>query len=190
MDTPDIRQLKSFEEHCEAGRTAREEMDNYRWYLGDLASNVSTKYGAHLIEDFARETNIRKSTAYQYKQVSEFYPQLSTRVEYVNLSYSHFRDAMRLGKLDKALAFLEECSANGYACDEASYHLTLLLNKEKGSEPTTETDEPEMHHLYSGTARVVSFDRHGRVVLDIDGVADLQTGQTVQITLATKRITI
>lgn len=115
---------------CEQGRLAAEEMDKGRFVVGDLACEVETRYGAHLIDDFAREINVGKSSVKAYRTVCRFY-EPSTRVAFLannpRITYTHMRHAMRLQSVDAAYAFLNEASANGYTTDESAHHIAERL---------------------------------------------------------------
>lgn len=124
---------------CERGRQAREALDGWRWILGDLACEVERRFGMESMADFAREVNIAKKTAEQYRRVARFYAE-DTRVSFIagapNVTYTHFRDAMRLGTPDAAYAFLEEVALNNWTTDEA----LLRLAERLGHTPTATSD--------------------------------------------------
>jgi hypothetical protein len=117
---------------CEQGRTAAAVMDTGRWIIGDLACEIETVYGAHLIDDFAREVNVGKASVKAYRTVCRFYTP-ATRVAFLEvnprITYTHMRHAMRLETVDAAYAFLNEASANGYTTDEAAHHIAELVGK-------------------------------------------------------------
>jgi hypothetical protein len=117
---------------CEQGRTAAAVMDTGRWIIGDLACEIETVYGAHLIDDFAREVNVGKASVKAYRTVCRFYTR-DTRVAFLEanprITYTHMRHAMRLQSVGAAYAFLNEASANGYTTDEAAHHIAELVGK-------------------------------------------------------------
>jgi hypothetical protein len=136
--------LEDWQSLCDAGSTAREQADHWRWYLGDLACRVVTLFPPrkvnlsvnHTLAEFAKDINVPKKSLYQYRQVAAFYP-LSTRVEFETLTYTHYRDAMRLGTLDDAMAWLAQCSEQGYTTDESGYKLGEILGATTGSDETS-----------------------------------------------------
>ena len=119
-----------YEQLCELGRKARRRIDSGRWFLGDLALEVVNRFGETTLEDFAKQTNTARQSMYAYRQVAAFYPR-SRRVEFIrttsNVTYTHFRHAMRLGDEDTAYGFLEEVAANNWTTDEAAYRLIERL---------------------------------------------------------------
>lgn len=129
MDTATVT---DYQELCEQGRIAAEEMDKGRWVIGDLACAVEKSYGASLIDDFAREVNVGKASVKAYRTVCRFYEK-DMRVAFLEanprITYTHMRHAMRLETVDAAYAFLNEASANGYTTDESAHHIAELVGK-------------------------------------------------------------
>lgn len=122
-----ITPLQAIERIIESGEDAWEsiislaqsgenDMAQRRWLLGDLALLVGKQYGKNRLSDFATKAGIARSTMNQYKNMSQFYEN-DTRVSFPNLSYAHFRAAMRLK--DDATLFLSEASANEWTVEHA-----------------------------------------------------------------------
>lgn len=160
--------LEDWQDLCSAGIGAREQADQWRWYLGDLACRVVTLYPPrktqmtenHTLAEFAKDINVAKKSLYQYRQVAAFYP-ASTRVEFENLTYTHYRDAMRLGTLDDAMVWLAQCSEQGFTTDESGYKLGELLG--------TSTDD-EKQPVFD---KVTQVRRHGDdVTFTCDAIID------------------
>lgn len=136
---------RTWEELTSEAREARADMDSARWIIGDIANEAVTLFARTpnneidkaaekvTLTEFAKEIGEKYKTVCQRRQIAAFYPR-STRGEYENLTYTHYRDAMRFKTLAVALAFLDEASANGYTTDEAAYHVNKRLG-ESGSEP-------------------------------------------------------
>ena len=121
----------TYEECCDICRELVIDIDNRRWIVGDYALHIDTHYGQHTMEDFARDIGMNRSTVSNWKRVSEFYPN-PFRAEQIernpNLTYTYFRDALRLGDDKQIIAdWLEEVSYNGWSADEASHKLTERL---------------------------------------------------------------
>ena len=126
----------SYEEICDHSRQYVEEIDHKRWIVGDDACAIDTKYGDHTMQDFARDVGLNKSTLAGWKRVSEFYPDSIRRKllgELANLTYSHYKDALRLKDLDEAVKWLEKVNDLGWSPDQASYELTKELGHETQS---------------------------------------------------------
>lgn len=82
--------------------------DRNRWHLGDIAALAERVYGENSVKKLATEIRMPKhKTLYEYQRVAEFYP-ASARVEFVQLSWSHYREATRLGSLDNARELLAQ----------------------------------------------------------------------------------
>jgi hypothetical protein len=106
--------------------SAEGDMSQRRFLLGDLALLIKSAYGKNRILDFATKAGIARSTMSQYKNVAAFY-EPDTRYLFDNLSYAHFRCAMRLK--ERAFSFLEDCSANSYTVEQAQIEVTKILGK-------------------------------------------------------------
>lgn len=84
--------------------------DRNRWYLGDLAALAERVHGESSIKKLATEIRMpRHKTLYEYHRVSKFYDS-STRGEFAQLSWSHYREATRLGSLDNARELLAQAN--------------------------------------------------------------------------------
>lgn len=162
--------VTDYQELCEQGRIAAEEMDKGRWVIGDLACAVEKSYGASLIDDFAREVNVGKASVKAYRTVCRFYEK-DMRVAFLEanprITYTHMRHAMRLETVDAAYAFLNEASANGYTTDEAAHHIAELVGKATQSK------------VFDGMV-TVSFN-DGSVSFDVDAL--LTSGAVYHITI-------
>lgn len=106
--------------------SAEGDMSQRRWLLGDLCLLIQSSYGKNRLGDFATKTNIARSTANQYRNMSAFY-RTELRYAFDNLSYSHYRLAYRL-KEDAAL-FLTEASLNQWTIEQTQIEVTKLLGK-------------------------------------------------------------
>lgn len=117
---------------CETGRLAGQQLDEGRWILGDVALTVQKAYGHDRIAEFAKEAKVPVDRVREYRTVCKFY-EISARADflraYPTLTYSHLRDAMRLGEADSAYAFLKEMAGISASVEEARIRLQELLGK-------------------------------------------------------------
>jgi len=79
------------------GASDEEDMGILRWRQGDLAMRVEKHYGDKTLSKYASAINVKYPTLKQRWQMSRFYEK-DTRVSFPTLSYSHYREAMRLGE--------------------------------------------------------------------------------------------
>lgn len=124
--------LDTYEALCDHARAAREELDGWRWVIGDDAGEVETRYASRGLEEFSKDIGMNKSTVDSYRRVSKFYPKFSRKAvfeAFPNLTYAYYKDAARNEDLNTALLWLEEVSANGWSADEASHNLTERLGR-------------------------------------------------------------
>jgi len=149
----------SYEEICDHSRDKIEKMGLDRWAIGDDAALVDTKYGEHTMEDFARDIGGNKSTIAGYYRVSKFYPNIIRRKlldNLPNLTYSHYKDALRLTDLDAAIAWLDEVAQAGWSPDKASYELTQRLGKDD-DKPSPIPGKIERVDIWEGNMAMVSI---------------------------------
>lgn len=136
----------TYEEITDECREVVGRMDVGRWIVGDRALLIEKQYGEHTLDDFARDIGLNKKTVYGYRTVSDFYPEILRRSilnAFPNLTYTYFKDAIRLKDLEVAIEWLEEVSANGWTADQASYELsdrvgTLVRNNIEGTDKSIE----------------------------------------------------
>lgn len=103
---------------ADVGRFIAHEQDKDRWAMGDLARRVEKRYGESSLKKYATEIGLASSkTLTDYRRVSAFYAP-SLRSEYPALSWSHFREAIRLGDIEQAMAKLEQAEANSWPVAE------------------------------------------------------------------------
>lgn len=117
----------TYEEICDECRQVVVRMDAARWVVGDRALLIEKQYGEHTLDDFARDIGLNKKTVYGYRTVSDFYPEILRRSilnAFPNLTYTYFKDAIRLKDLEVAIEWLEQVSTEGWTADQASYELT------------------------------------------------------------------
>jgi hypothetical protein len=85
------------------------ELTRQRWLQGDLTLRVEGAYGDDIITKFATALNVNTSTLKQRRTISKFY-KTDTRYLFDNLGYSHYREAMRWGDIDRAMESLNHAS--------------------------------------------------------------------------------
>lgn len=102
--------LSDWESLVTAGLELVQASDRNRWTLGDIAILAERHYGEGSIKKLATEIRVPKhKTLYDYHRVAKFYDH-GARAEFVQLSWSHYREAMRLGSLENARAVLTEAN--------------------------------------------------------------------------------
>ena len=98
-----------YESLCERARLAGGSIDDAKWQIGDIALEVSTRYGEKNLTDFARDINRSRSSVYDYRRVSNRYDPYVRNMyaDSPNISWSHFQRAAKAPTLDKSLEWLE-----------------------------------------------------------------------------------
>lgn len=123
------------------GIDARESGDRKRWRLGDIACKVEKRYGEDALGTFAGEIKVIPRTLRMYRQVAAFYPAESgTRELFPNLSYTDYRDCLRMGDLEAALDMLNTCSANNWTTRDLTDALNAALGRPPVRRPILEAE--------------------------------------------------
>lgn len=102
-----------WEELCDTGRLAAGDIDRGKWTLGNIAVQVVTRYDRVKLNNFAIAVNRSKGSIRQYREVCEFYDfdtQVSLFEDYPLITWTHCREAMKLGSLKNALTFLQKAN--------------------------------------------------------------------------------
>lgn len=134
------RDIDIWETAIAIGQSTEEEMSIRRWILGDVAIRVDTKYGENSISKYAAAINVNSSTLKQRRQMSAFYPK-DTRVAFSTLGYSHYRAALKLGDIDRALWALEKAEKRNWPV----FKFEQLLNRLTGKRRNSDTIQGEIH---------------------------------------------
>lgn len=129
------------------------EMTVRRWRQGDLSARVEKKYSENTLSKFAAAINVNTSTLRQRRNMALFYPP-DTRAIGDNLGYSHYREAMKLGSLERAIWALEKCSAK----DWPVFKLAKLLNRLIGKGKPKDILEGEITGVYIFDDEKVTID--------------------------------
>lgn len=116
-----------------AGESAAKDIDAARWQLGYLASRVERAYGDESLKQYAHDINVTPDRLYAYQRVYVFYGGNSTQVE--NLTWSHFREALRLKDRALALRALAKAADRDWTVGRLGYFITRYLRRWHGITP-------------------------------------------------------
>lgn len=109
IDRAYVEGIDTWEALVALGASDEEEMGIRRWRHGDLALRVEKHYGSDTLSKYADVIGVQTPTLKQRRQMSAFY-EPHTRVAFLNLFYSHYREAMRYGDIETALRALDKAS--------------------------------------------------------------------------------
>lgn len=115
--------------YCESEVRA---LDQRRWELGDIGAAFMDKanYGQATVRRLADAIGVRRSWMYQCIKVSKFYDVESRdRWDGLPVTYTHMRDAMKLGSITDANNFLEEVANNGWTTEVAGIEVLKRVGK-------------------------------------------------------------
>lgn len=180
IETPisDTLDIDSYDRLVDLGKAAREQMDTWRWVLGDYTLLIVThfsRYGERTVEEYAEAIHIDAGRLYEFKEVAEFYP-LAKRDELseLKLSYTHFREAKRLKNLDQAMELLKLAAIDRMTVNELRQTIKRMemvegiVTNKTYTAPMTATGpryNPVKYPAWDGIMHL-SFDDKGRLVLE------------------------
>jgi len=167
IDRAYIEGIDTWEALVALGASDEEEMGIRRWRHGDLALRVEKHYGENTLSKYADQIGVQTPTLKQRRQMSSFY-NLDTRVAFLNLFYSHYREAMRYGDIDTALRALDKASLRTWPVWKLKHFVDRCLSKVKPV-PQMEGEISRRYQQEDGYYLVVRMDNDH----------DLQTGQIV-----------
>lgn len=148
------------------------ELTVQRWLQGDLVVRLQKAYGEGIVKKYAAALNVNASTLKQRRTMSWFYEK-DTRYLFENLGYSHYREAMRLDRLEDATEALRHASEN----DLPVWVFKDFVDKQLGKEKSESTNIP-------GTITDV-FKRDGVCIVEItigmDDMDAVKSGANVSI---------
>lgn len=180
--------LLSYEELCDHSRAHVTGMDTRRWDVGDDACAMETKYGEATLASMARDVNMNKTTLASWKRVADYYPEILRRRlldNLENLSYSHYKDAIRLKDIQKSVEWLEKCSEESWSPDQASHKLTAELSGDPDDDDNGDGDDSDTKDI-PGTITSV-FKRDGSCIVELtiglDDMALVSSGARITIKL-------
>lgn len=123
---------RSWEELCDEGRAAADDIHNGYWRLGDIARQVNKAYGADAIGEFAKAIGQPKARVREYRRVAAYWDENSERSsfleEFPQVPFSIYREAMRLKDKQKAADFIVDAATNEWSVEKAA----LVVDKELG----------------------------------------------------------
>jgi hypothetical protein len=143
----------AWEQLASIARTALQDIDHGRWFVGDIANLIETSYGADSRGEFAKEIGVAKKTVYSWARVSATFPEISPAGENwnrcnlpENVSWSFCRE---LAKYDHADAWrlLEDASVQGYTVDQLARSIRPTTDKPKPFVCEAVLDEIIFEHI-------------------------------------------
>lgn len=180
IQTPisDTLDIDSYDRLVDLGKAARNQMDHWRWVLGDYTLLLVThfsRYGERTVEEYAEAIHIDAGRLYEFKEFAEFYPpEKRDELSELDLSYTHFREAKRLKNLDQAIELLKLAAIESMTVPELRRVIKnmelvegIVVNKTYTA-PMTATGpryNPVKHPAWDGSMHL-SFDDKGRLVLE------------------------
>ena len=178
IDEAHIQGVDTWEAMVALGASDEEEMAVRRWRHGDLAMRVEKRYGDKTLSRFASEIGIKYPTLKQRWQMSNFY-QPDTRYLFENVGYSHYREAMKLGSMERALWALEKASRR----DWPVWKFAELLSRLQGKRHKTSNKFDAIIQSLEGKSLLLQIgDKYFRPENLLASVP-FELGQTVTITI-------
>lgn len=158
MSTP------TYDEYVTMGQAACITLDDIKWYFGDLINEVLAKarrYGNKTLIQFANDVGgISERSAQSYAQTSAFYGENERKFgKSITpdgtpvVFWTHYRIAMGLGTVEKAMKALELSAREGWGVKQFALHVKEI----KTGKPTQFELLNEQATIYDVTSRTVTF---------------------------------
>lgn len=149
---------EGWEDLSSAARAIADAHDRNRWALGDIGLKVVRRYGEDSLAAFVADIKkVRPSTMYDYCRISKFYPR-DIRDLFPALSWSHYREAARLGALQRAINVLEQAQDEDMTVESLHALVNELLDeplppqKVAEFEATADAVEEQLIHFRTSSA--------------------------------------
>ena len=172
---PALDEIETYSNLVQAAIDARKAMDTGRWLLGNYVRQLITYYAEHTIEQFADEVGVDSRRLYEYGVMASFYPMDAREsLSELDLTYSHYREARRLGDLDQAVEFLKTIALNRWTVRQTQDALKSMKAlagaaiPRMGGEFTTTDNRPVNPHrprpVWEGITQLTV--KNGRITFD------------------------
>jgi hypothetical protein len=112
--------------------------DGTQWLCGDMLKDIEMIYAECTMQMIADQIGRQASTLYSWRDLAAFFaPPLREHYTQRGLWFSHFKEAYRLGTLDAACAFLDDCVLNVWTTRQAADEARALAGKSPRAERIT-----------------------------------------------------
>lgn len=167
IDRAYVEGIDTWEALVALGASDEEEMGIRRWRHGDLGLRVEKHYGENTLAKYASAIGVKYPTLKQRHGMSKYY-QPDTRYLFDNLFYTHYREAMRYGDIERSLKALSKACQRDWSVFKLQQFVDRCLGKRKVA-PPMEGEISRRYQQEDGYYLVVRLDTdHG-----------LQAGQIV-----------
>jgi len=142
-----------------------------QWLIGDKLQGIEVRYADRTMQQIADDIGASAASLYNWKDLSAFYtPTIRQHYRELGLSFSHFREAYKLGSIDAAYGFLDVCVALKYTTTQAA----IEVRKARGQ---TITPAP----VYQGPATFYSDGVRMVVTGMLEGMERIEAGVRYEI---------
>jgi len=130
-----------------------------QWLIGDKLQGIEVRYADRTMQQIADDIGASAASLYNWKDLSAFYvPTIRQHYRELGLSFSHFREAYKLGSIDAAYGFLDMCVALKYTTTQAA----IEVRKARGQHITPAP-------VYHGPASF-AMDRGRMTITGLEGI--------------------
>ena len=148
-------QMEDYAATVEQLKAEFKQADGHQWRIGDIAATIETKWGAHRLEQVAKDADVPLKTLVDYRAVAKRYS-LSERSDKLTWSH-HQRLVSRADRLD----WLKKAEEGHWSVAQ----LMKEVNKASKVERQAEDDEAAQTVHDSETPKIVRITDHGRDLL-------------------------
>lgn len=131
IDYPEIEdKIDAYSRLVAIARDARKERDEKYWIMGQCAILLETHYRDETLARFANEIGVDPKRLYEYKVMTEFYPSdKRALLDGLDITYSHMREAKRLGTVSQAIEFLHDVAMSLWTIVQTRERVNIMLGK-------------------------------------------------------------
>ena len=189
-DSPVIIEDKTdaYKRLVDIAKVALAERDAQYWILGQCALVFETHYGDQTLARFADEVGVEPNRLYEYRMMTEFYDaEARERLQPLKLTYSHMREARRLGDIDTASEFLHSVAMNLWTVRQTRQRVDIMLGKapqiSMSQEDRAAIYTPPMLRNFHPTFEIIATitEVDGKMVFDAPLPPDYEKGQRFRV---------
>lgn len=182
-DSPPIEdEIDAYKRLVDIARDARRERDEQYWIMGQCAILIQTHYAKQTLAKFANEIGVDPRRLCEYKVMTEFYPaNIRERLKPLDLTYSHMREARRLGDIDQAIEFLHQIAGSLWTVNETRERMNIMLGR---TQPGMSQDEraaiytpPMLQNFHPVFEGIVMVRQDGSITFDQPLPPDFEKGK-------------
>lgn len=178
--------IDAYKRLVDIARDARKERDEQYWIMGQCAILLEIHYAKHTLATFANEIGVEPRRIYEYKIMTEFYPlDIRERLKPLNLTYSHMREAKRLGTIEQAIEFLHQIAESLWTVHQTRERMNIMLGRTQSAMSQDERaalyTPPMLQNFHPVFESIMTIRQDGTISLDTPLPPDFEKGKRYRV---------